>query len=101
MGCALFVDGHYVPNVELAHHPFHKGKTYEENVGAAALARFGKKKWNSRVARAVETVLRTFNPTVLYLGGGNAKHVHGKLPPNVKLTPNVAGLTGGFVLWER
>jgi polyphosphate glucokinase len=99
MGCALFLDGRYVPNVELAHHPFYKGKTYEENVGAAALAKLGKQRWNKRVGRAVETVLRTFNPRVLYLGGGNAKHVTVELPASVKLTSNVAGLTGGFALW--
>ncbi|MGO8998807.1 MAG: ROK family protein [Polyangiaceae bacterium] len=101
MGCALFVEGRYVPNIELAHHPFRKGATYEENVGAAALERFGKKKWNKRVARVVETALRVFNPQHVYLGGGNAKHVKLALPANVKLTPNVAGLTGGFALWAH
>lgn len=101
MGCALFVDGRYVPNLELAHHPLHKGDTYEDHVGAAALARLGKKKWNKHVARVLATVQPIFNPHVLYLGGGNAKHVTLDLPPNVKLTPNVAGLTGGFALWAH
>jgi len=101
MGCALFVSGRYVPNLELAHHPLHKGDTYEDHVGAAALAKLGKKKWNKHVARVIETVLPIFNPERIYLGGGNAKHVTLALPPNVKLTPNVAGLTGGFVLWRH
>ena len=39
MGFALYVDGHYVPNIEMAHHPFRKKKTYEELVGNAALER--------------------------------------------------------------
>ncbi len=39
MGCALFNDGRYVPNLELAHHPLRKGKTYEEYVGAKALGK--------------------------------------------------------------
>ena len=30
IGSALFVDGRLVPNLELGHHPFQKGKTYEE-----------------------------------------------------------------------
>ena len=87
MGCALFVDGQYVPNLELAHHPLYKGDTYEDHVGEAALARIGKKKWNKHVARVVKTVLPIFNPQRLYLGGGNAKHITFELPrrPNVKL----------------
>src|SRR4029079_17099043 len=45
MGCALYIDGKYVPNLELAHHPFRGKKTYEEYVGGAALEEVGKKKW--------------------------------------------------------
>jgi polyphosphate glucokinase len=100
MGCALFVDGRYVPNVELAHHPLTGKDTYEDHVGAAALARLGKKKWNKHVHRAVRTVLPVFNPRRLYLGGGNARHVAFELPPSVTLTPNVAGLLGGLALWH-
>src|SRR6266404_5033539 len=44
MGCALFVDGTLVPNLELAHHPFHKGKTYEDLLGKEGLKKLGKKK---------------------------------------------------------
>jgi polyphosphate glucokinase len=39
MGCALFVDGTYVPNVELAHHPLRNKKTYEELVSYASFSR--------------------------------------------------------------
>jgi polyphosphate glucokinase len=100
MGCGLYTDGHYVPNLELAHHPFKKGLTYEEYVGGVALEVIGKKRWNKRVARVVETVLPIFNPTRLYLGGGNAKHLKIELPPNVEIVSNVAGLLGGIRLWE-
>jgi polyphosphate glucokinase len=100
MGCALFVDGHYVPNLELAHHPLHKGKTYEEYVGAHALEHLGKKKWNRHVARVLATIEPVFNPRRVYLGGGNAKHVMIELPRNVKITANVAGLLGGIALWH-
>src|SRR5688500_16109681 len=37
MGCALYSNGQYVPNLELAHHPFAKGKTYEQYIGKKAL----------------------------------------------------------------
>jgi polyphosphate glucokinase len=100
MGCALFNEGVYVPNLELAHHPFRKTKTYEDYVGAPALAAVGKKRWNRRVGRVVAQVLPIFNPRRLYLGGGNAKHLTIELPPEVQLVANIAGLLGGIALWR-
>lgn len=100
LGCALYCDGRYVPNLELAHHPFRRGKTYEEYVGIKALEKIGKKKWNKRVAEVIEQVLPIFNPRKLYLGGGNARKLKLDLPPNVQITENVAGLLGGIALWH-
>jgi polyphosphate glucokinase len=100
LGCALYHDGIYVPNLELAHHPFRRGKTYEEYVGDKAYEKVGKKKWNRRVARVIAQVQPIWNPRHLYLGGGNAKHLKLELPDNVTVTPNVAGLLGGIVLWH-
>jgi polyphosphate glucokinase len=100
MGCALYLDGNYVPNLELAHHPFRGRKTYEEYVGARALHRIGKKRWNRRVAKVIAQVLPVWNPRRLYLGGGNAKHLTIELPPSVAISPNIAGLIGGIVLWR-
>ncbi len=100
MGCAIYVDGRYVPNIELAHHPFHKGKTYEEFIGQKALKKIGKKRWNKRVAHVLDQVQPIFNPTHIYLGGGNAKKLTIKLPKNVTVTDNVAGLLGGIALWR-
>jgi polyphosphate glucokinase len=99
MGCAVYLDGHYVPNLELAHHPFRKGMTYEEYVGNAALDRIGKKKWNKRVRRVIEQVLPIWNPERLYIGGGNSKHIKFELPERVEIVSNVAGLLGGIKLW--
>jgi len=100
-GFALFVDGHYVPNIELAHHPFRKGRTYEEQLGKEALARLGKKRWNRMLARAIEQLDRTFNYQTLYVGGGNAARVAIELPDRVEIVENVSGLLGGVKLWER
>lgn len=100
MGCALFVEGHYVPNLELAHHPLRAGKTYEQYVGAQALEKVGKKKWNKRVGRVLAQIDPVFNPTKIYLGGGNAKHLKLALPEHVHITENVAGLLGGIALWR-
>jgi polyphosphate glucokinase len=100
MGTALYHEGKYVPNLELAHHPFKKKKTYEEYVGKVALKKIGKKKWNKRVAEVVAQVLPIWNPRHLYLGGGNAKHLTIELPEDVTITQNIAGLLGGIALWH-
>ncbi|RYE75751.1 MAG: ROK family protein, partial [Myxococcales bacterium] len=100
MGCALFVNGTYVPNLELAHHPLRKGQTYEDTIDNATLLEIGRKRWNKRLRRIIHQVLPIFNPDVLYLGGGNAKQVRGDLPAQVKLVDNMAGLLGGIALWR-
>jgi polyphosphate glucokinase len=101
MGCALYVDGRYVPNLELAHHPFKGKKTYEEHVGGKALAKLGKKKWNKHVAAVLAQIDPIWNPRRIYIGGGNAKHLRLDLPPHVRVTDNVAGLLGGIRLWDE
>ncbi|MBZ5552414.1 MAG: ROK family protein [Acidobacteriia bacterium] len=100
VGSALFVDGVLVPNLELGHHPFLKGKTYEEKLSHAALEKAGKKKWNKRLVKAVQELQLIFNYDKLYLGGGNSKHISVKLPPNTKVVSNEAGLWGGIALWR-
>jgi polyphosphate glucokinase len=101
MGFALYIDGHYVPNIEMAHHRFTRKKTYEEYVGHAALKEIGRKRWNRRVRKVVEHIEPVFNYRLLYLGGGNAKLLHFALPDNVRLIENVAGLIGGVKLWAQ
>lgn len=100
LGSALFVDGKLVRNLELAHHPAWKGRTYEEWLGLAALRKAGKKQWNKRVAHAVNLLARTFNYDRLYIGGGNARKLSLELPAHVRTVPNVAGLLGGIALWS-
>jgi polyphosphate glucokinase len=99
-GSGMFVDGHSVPNLEIAHHPFQRGRTYEELLGDKARKKIGKKKWNKRLVRAIRTLDHLFNYDHLYIGGGNAERVTAKLPGNVKIVSNVAGLLGGIALWR-
>lgn len=100
MGFALFVGGRYVPNLEMAHHPFRNKKSYEQTIGNVALEKVGKKRWNKRVHKVLAQLQPIFNPRCIYLGGGNAKHLKGELPSNVKITDNLAGLFGGVALWN-
>ncbi|WP_447973662.1 ROK family protein [Nitrospira sp. Kam-Ns4a] len=101
LGSALFVDGVLVPNLELAHHPFEDGKTYEQRLGNRALKRAGVKKWNKRLRRAIAQLEQVFNYDRLFIGGGNAEKITGALPPNAKLVSNRAGLLGGIALWRE
>ena len=100
-GSALFVNGKLVPNLEMGHHPFRKGETYEEQLGRAALEKEGKKKWNNRLEKAIATLEHLFNYDTLYIGGGEAKKIDFDLPDNAKIVPNVAGLLGGIALWNQ
>ncbi len=100
LGSALFVDGRLVPNLELAHHRFRRGKTYEDQLGNAALKKAGKVTWNKRLRKAVRSLDRLFNYDVLYLGGGNAKKISRSQPSRTRLVSNMAGLYGGIALWN-
>jgi polyphosphate glucokinase len=100
-GSALFIDGKLVPNLEMGHHPFRKGETYEQQLGREALAREGKTKWNDRLEKAIANLARLFNYDYLYLGGGETKNISFNLPSNAQIVPNITGLLGGIKLFEN
>jgi polyphosphate glucokinase len=99
-GTALFLDGAIMPHMELAHHPIHKDMTYNDYVGNAALKECGKKRWNKRVRHTIEILESLLHYHHLYIGGGNATRITIKLPDNVSLVSNDAGLEGGAALWR-
>ena len=99
-GSALFVDGHLVPNLEMAHHRFRKTESYEDQLGRAALEKVGKEKWNRRLKKAIDALEHLFNYDRLYIGGGETKNITLKLPSNIEIVPNVLGLLGGIALWQ-
>ena len=101
LGSAIFVDGMLVPNLELAHHRYQGKHTYEDFVGKAALEKVGKKHWRKRVLEMITRIEPIWNYDVLYLGGGNARHLDAEdLPKNVHVCSNQAGLIGGIALWR-
>lgn len=100
LGTALFEDGRLAPHLELAHHPFRKGETYNEQIGNAARKRIGAEKWNRRVQLAVRTLDALLFYDRLYVGGGNGKHVTVDLGDKVTFVDNRAGILGGITLWE-
>jgi polyphosphate glucokinase len=99
LGSSLAEDGRLATHIELAHHPFRKGETYEEQLGNVALMKIGRRKWNERVGKAIETLRLLTNFDRMYIGGGNARLINFKLPPGVKLVSNDLGMSGGIFLW--
>lgn len=100
-GSAILADGRLAPHLELAHHCFHGGKTYEERLGEEALDRMGKKRWLREVDRAIETLRDLVHFDRLYIGGGNARLLdRDALPEDVVIVDNIAGVVGGVRLWD-
>jgi len=97
LGSALIVDGVLEP-MELGHLPYKKGRTYEDYVGAAGLARLGRKKWRRHVADVIRSLKSALQADDVVVGGGNAKRLR-KLPAGARLGSNANAFTGGFRLW--
>jgi polyphosphate glucokinase len=100
MGSALYLDGVPIPSLELSHHPFRNGNTYEDELGRRALDKHGRKKWNKNLAEAINQLHQLFYYDRLYIGGGNTKEIKIKLPSNAITISNEEGLLGGIKLWE-
>ena len=100
VGCALFRDRRLLLHLELGQHRARRGKTYDQYIGQAALAKKGQQRWNARVRRAIDSVTSLTSCDTLYIGGGNARKIAFELPAHVRIVSNMAGLTGGLRLWE-
>jgi polyphosphate glucokinase len=101
MGFALFQDGRPAPHLELSQHPIHKGKTYDEFIGVVAFRSVGRKRWNRRLRRVLDSITTLVGFDTLYIGGGNAKQLDLELAPNIRPVANTAGITGGVRLWDK
>ena len=99
-GTGLYQDGRLAPHLELSHHAFRKGETYDEHLGNAARKRVGNARWNKRVRRAIRSLRALTSFDHLYIGGGNAKKIDFELDPDVTVVSNDAGIKGGVALWH-
>lgn len=100
-GTSLYADGRLCPHLELAHHPFLGGRTYNECVGEAARKACGDQEWLRRVREAIRVLRVLTNFDLLHVGGGNARLLDGPLPADVRVVDNVAGIVGGAWLWRE
>jgi polyphosphate glucokinase len=100
VGTALLVNGKLSSHLELAHMPFRKGETFDEQLGNAAFEKIGPKKWRKRVQQAIADFHVLTNYDRIYVGGGNAQALKGHVDPAIHIVGNVAGILGGIKLWD-
>jgi polyphosphate glucokinase len=99
LGSAMVVEGVVQP-MELAHLPWKKGRTYEEYLGAAALEKFGKKKWLRNVLEVTQKLQQALASDYVVLGGGNSELVDPP-PERVFIGDNGNAFKGGFMIWQK
>jgi polyphosphate glucokinase len=99
-GTGLYHEGRLAPHLEIAHHPFRHGETYDQQLGNATRKQIGSARWNNRVKRAIGNMRRLTTFDHLFIGGGNAKKIDFALEPDVTIISNEAGMEGGVALWR-
>jgi polyphosphate glucokinase len=100
LGTAWFSDGRLLPHLELAHIPVHHGHDFDAYIGDAARKKLGHKHWNRRVEKVLPILATVMNYDHLHLGGGNSGRIKFKLPPDVSIVSNDAGMEGGAFVWH-
>lgn len=98
-GTAWFRDGELMPHMELAHMPIHHMDDFDAYIGEQERRKIGDKEWNKRVKKLIPILATVMNYDRLYLGGGNSRRITFKLPRNVLLASNDAGMEGGAFVW--
>ncbi len=108
LGSSLFSEGRLLPNCEFGHLPSgyrnekNKALSFENRLSDQVLQSIGVEAWKDRVQETLTIFFSTFNPTRIYLGGGNARFFVNdpNLPSRVTVVPNETGLLGGIALWK-
>ena len=104
-GTAFFMDGRLLPHQEFSHVEFHKGETFNEQLGEAARKVVGDGPWNKRVRRVIAYLHAMCFFDHLYIGGGNAPRVDrrdlGEMLERITVVDNSAGIVGGVKLWTE
>ena len=103
-GTAIFLDERLLPHLEIAHQPFRKGETYNDQLGERTRKDIGDERWNTRVGKAIALLDQLLFFDHLYIGGGNGRRVRrdglGDVLERMTIVDNSAGILGGIRLWE-
>ena len=100
-GTAWFRDGELMPHMDLAHLVTHRTDDFDLYIGDKTRRNIGDRRWNRRVKKLIGVLATVFAYDRLYLGGGNSRWVNFRLPRNVTLVSNDAGMEGGAFAWSR
>ncbi|HEX4636709.1 MAG TPA: ROK family protein [Rhizomicrobium sp.] len=100
-GTAWFRDGELMPHMDLAHLVMRRKDDLDVYIGDQTRRRIGNGHWNRRVKKLIGVLETVFAYDHLYLGGGNSRDVKFKLPRNVSLVSNDAGMEGGAFVWSK
>ncbi|HVW73508.1 MAG TPA: ROK family protein [Rhizomicrobium sp.] len=100
-GTAWFRDGELMPHMDLAHLVIRKKDDFDIYVGDKTKRKLGNTHWNRRIRKLIGVLETVFAYDRLYLGGGNSRCVKFKLPRNVAIVSNDAGMEGGAFAWSR
>ena len=101
-GTGVFYEGQMMPHLEIAHQPFRKGETYNDQLGEATRKEIGEERWNKRVHKAIANLRALLFFDQLYIGGGNSRRVtRHHLDDDVTIVDNSAGILGGIKLWNQ
>jgi len=99
LGTAIIDDWRVEP-LEIAHLPYRKGRSYEDYLGDAGLARLGGERWETHVHKVCDLFRAALLCDGIVLGGGNARKLV-NMPDAATRGANENAIHGGVRLWER
>jgi polyphosphate glucokinase len=100
-GTAWFRDGELMPHMDLAHLVVRKKDDFDIYIGDGTRRKIGSGQWNRRIKKLIGVLQTVFAYDRLYLGGGNSRCVKFRLPRNVTIVSNDAGMEGGAFAWKK
>lgn len=100
-GTAWFRDGALMPHMDLAHLVMRSKDDFDIAVGDKTRRKIGDRRWNKRIKKLIAILETVFSYDHLYLGGGNSRCINFKLPRNVTIVSNDAGMEGGAFAWKH
>jgi polyphosphate glucokinase len=100
-GTAWFRDGELMPHMDLAHLVVRKKDDFDIYAGDKTRRKIGNHHWSRRIRKLIGVLETVFAYDRLYLGGGNSSCVEFKLPRNVAIVSNDAGMEGGAFAWKK
>jgi polyphosphate glucokinase len=87
--------------MDLAHLAVQKKYDLDVYVGDETRRKIGNSHWNRRLEKLIGVLETVFNYDRLYLGGGNSRCINFKLPANITIVSNDAGMEGGAYAWRQ